>query len=407
MNSLGLYLSRSHPVAAAKPEASLPTEGTAAPAEIMTATAEGTPAPAVNAWQGVFTPELAAQVHAAATLRGISRDTELIYQRWITRYLIHQKALPSETSAEQCCRTFYLSLTHGRRLSGSTLTIARAAVQFLYRDVLDQPVPLVKGFHPARRTGKMPHVFSQQEVGHLLQQFSPDLRLAAQLMYGCGLRVSECVSLRIQDLDIDRRIIIVRRSKRGKERLLPMPEAIIPYLRERLQQLAQLWQQMRDLGGLVQMPREILSSQPLAGAAWRYFWLFPSEWNPRGHQANDSKTPPPPLLHVHKSTVQRRFGRALRQSKINKIAGCHALRHSFATHLLKAGVDIRSIQESLGHASLETTMIYVHVMHAEQPSTPSPLDQLSDPKAKSAKPKRPALNPLTQSLVPPTLERAS
>ena len=319
---------------------------------------------------------LASRVHAAATLRGISNETERMYRRWIERYLNHKRASSGNSTAEDCCRSFYLSLVQGRKLSGSTLTIARAAVQFWYRDVLDQAIPFVKNFHPARQAGKMPHVLTELEVSRLLERFSPSLRLAAQLMYGCGLRVSECVSLRIQDLDMERRIIFVRRSKRGKERLLPMPTAIIPILRERLAHLAKAWKELVRRNGVVEVAREVLASHPMAGSEWTYFWLFPGERNPPSIADGLTNNIAAPLKHLHKYTVQRMFGKALREAKIDKVAGCHVLRHSFATHLLKAGVDIRRIQESLGHASLETTMIYVHVMHAEEPCTPSPLDHL-------------------------------
>lgn len=329
------------------------------------------PPASVPGSSAAFTPDLVARVRNAAMLRGLGDETCAIYERWIGRYLQFLQSQPGDDKAE-LCHQFLISLSGARKISTSTLTIAHAAIQFFHRDGLGEPTLKVRAFRPVRRYSHVPVVLSESQVVKVLDHYSPEIRLAGELMYGCGLRVSECAALRVRDMDVERNVIIVRCAKRGKERVLPMPKSIVTSLKQRLSWLEGEWQHLRSRKGVVCVPPSVKASIPTAEEQWPWFWIFP------GARVRQSRRVEPAagIPHLHKTVLQRAFKRAISRACLDKDASCHSLRHSFATHLLKAGVDIRTIQDELGHASIMSTMIYTHIVRAEGNQTPSPLDGL-------------------------------
>lgn len=248
---------------------------------------------------------------------------------------------------------------------------AFAALVFLYREVLDQPFVDVNA-RRARPPMNLPVVLSSDETRRLLANVSPNQRLLAELLYGCGLRRSEAVSLRVKDIDFDRQTILIWHSKHKRSRTVPLPRS----LRERLQrQVASAskmaaWDREEQVGG-VPLPKAYGEKSPAARFDTRWAWLFPS-----GNLSRPKRGGPLRRWHVDADNLLREIVKAAARVGINKKVGCHTLRHSFATHLLDAGVDLRRIQVLLGHSSLKTTMIYTHVAMDPALTTASPLDRL-------------------------------
>src|SRR3990170_581924 len=266
-------------------------------------------------------------------------------------------------------------LTHfatERRVSASTQNQALQAILFLYNHVLGQPVGMVRGVERAKRPQRLPVVLSPPEVRSVLSRLSGVPRLCGVLMYGSGLRVSECVSLRVKDLDFDRFEITVRAGKGSKDRRIPLPRVAIPSLRTHLDRVRRQFE--RDLAhGLVGavLPGALVRKLPNASREWAWQWVFPAArvYVDRGSGARRRH-------HYHESAVQRAVTAAVRASGIPKRATCHSFRHSFATQLLETGSDIRTIQELLGHTDIRTTMGYTHVLNRGGLGGPQPAQQL-------------------------------
>ncbi len=218
----------------------------------------------------------------------------------------------------------------------------------------------------------LPVVLTQQEVERVLSLLRGTHRLVVLLLYGNGLRVTECLQLRVKDVDLERRELIVRRGKAGKDRVTVIPESVCRPLMGRLQRVKALRQ--RDLasgGGWVEMPGGLDAKYPAAGRSWPWQWVFPARRTYRDPESRHVRR-----HHLHESVVQRAMTAAVRGSGIGKRASCHTLRHSFATHLLQAGYDIRTVQELLGHRDVATTMIYTHVLNRGGRGVRSPADTL-------------------------------
>jgi integron integrase len=257
-------------------------------------------------------------------------------------------------------------------VSASTQNQALHALLFLYRQILKRDIGLVPGLTPAKRGRRLPVVLSVNEVRSILSRMKDVGRLCASLMYGGGLRLSECTGLRVKDIDFDRGEIMVRAGKGDKDRRVPLPQLVTPALRVQIERVRKQFE--RDL-------RSGVMGSPLPGALDRKTWNAERDWRwqylfPASRTYVERETGKRRRHHIHDSAIQRAVAAATRESGISKRASCHSLRHSFATHLLESGSDIRTIQELLGHSSLQTAMIYTHVLNRGGLGVRSPADRL-------------------------------
>ena len=273
---------------------------------------------------------------------------------------------------EEEIAAFLNHLAEKSEVVASTQNQALHALLFLYRQVLKRDIGLVPGLTPAKRGRRVPVVLTVSEVRLILTKMKGVSRLCASLMYGSGLRLSECTSLRIKDIDFDRSEILVRAGKGDKDRRVPLPRLAVRALRVQIDRARQRFE--RDLRGRVMgstLPRALDRKIPSAERDWRWQFLFPAS-----RIYKDEETGKLRRHHIHDSAIQRALAEAVAASGVSKRASCHTLRHSFATHLLESGSDIRSIQELLGHSSLQTTMIYTHVLNKGGLGVVSPADRL-------------------------------
>jgi len=258
-------------------------------------------------------------------------------------------------------------------LSSSTHRQALSALLFFCSKVLGQDLPWMQDIGRPRVHRRLPVVLSQSEVSKVLALMDPEHRLLARLLYGTGMRINEGLQLRVKDLEFDRSAIIVREGKGGKDRVVMMPQSLIPELRAQLERSHLLWAADQAAGrGGVELPSALERKYPRAGSSWPWFCVFP--------QSTHSTDPQSGVVrrhHVYDQTFQRAFKRSVLQADIHKLATPHTLRHSFATHLLQSGYDIRTVQELLGHADVATTMIYTHVLKVGGGGVRSPLDVLT------------------------------
>ena len=326
-------------------------------------------------------PKLLEQVRQQIRVRHLSRKTEKAYLHWIRRFvLFHGKRHPDEM-AEPEVNAFLSHLAVKGNVSASTQNQALSALLFLYRHVLKRELGEFEDLVRARRKKKLPVVLSPQEVRQILERMMGIHRLIVSLLYGTGLRLLEGLRLRIKDLDFEYGQIQVRDGKGGKDRLTMLPERLAPELVEHLKKVRRLHD--RDLRrgfGNVQLPAALARKYPRAGREWCWQWVFPAP-----NRYTDPSSREERRHHVHERSVQRAFKRAVRESGISKPATPHVLRHSFATHLLAAGYDIRTVQELLGHRSVRTTMIYTHVLNRGGFGVRSPIDLLGRPFTETTK----------------------
>jgi integron integrase len=259
-----------------------------------------------------------------------------------------------------------------RKVSAATQNQALNALVFLYDRVLERPLGDIGGFARARTGRRLPTVLSRSEVRGLLERMEGASRLMAALLYGTGMRLMECVRLRVMDVDFGYGQIRVRHGKGGKDRVVPLPEPLVPLLREHLEEVRGRFEADRAAGhGGVYLPEALARKYPNAPREWGWQWVFPASRlsaDPRGNVLRRH--------HIHESALQKAVRRAALASGIAKRVSCHTLRHSFATHLLEDGYDIRTVQELLGHANLSTTMIYTHVTRKGGLGVRSPLARM-------------------------------
>lgn len=295
--------------------------------------------------------------------------TSEAYVYWIRRFIeFNGRRHPKDLGAEHV-RTFLSSLSAD--VAASTQNQALAALLFLYDRALREPLPRIEGITPARRPRRVPVILSQDEVREILRRLHEPVRLCAQLIYGGGLRVTECVSLRIKDVDIDRHEIVVRDGKGGKDRRAPLPDACLGSLRRHLD--ARRRAHSRDHGVGIRttgIPDSLLRKYPGADGEWRWQYVFVAARTMVDAAGIRRRH------HLHETVVQRAFKAAVDTADVTKRASCHTLRHSFATHLLESGSDIRTVQELLGHSDVRTTMIYTHVLNRGALGVRSPADRL-------------------------------
>lgn len=313
---------------------------------------------------------LLTRVRNRGAVRRYSPRTVDAYVRWIRQYVrFHGMQHPSALGDPQV-KEFLTWLARERRIAASTQNQALAALQFLYRDVLEQPLGAIGGFLAAKVPHRLPNVLSRDAVRRVLQQMDGAPLLMASLLYGAGLRLSECCQVRVKDLDLDRRELRVREGKGGRDRITMVPDALVALLRAHLRHVKALMaRRIAAGGGYVALPGAMDRKAPHASRQWGWCWVFPAAREYREGLSLQRRT-----HHVHQTVLQRAVAAAARQAGIGQRVGCHTFRHSFATHLLEDGYDIRTVQELLGHRDVSTTMIYTHVLNRGGRGVRSPLD---------------------------------
>jgi integron integrase len=315
-------------------------------------------------------PRLLDQLEALLRTRRYSPRTVEVYGKWVRQYVrFHDKRHPRELDAQHV-RAFLSHLALHRHVSASTQNQAMAALLFLYREVLGIPMGPPQGIDPAKRTHRVPTVLDVSQVERVLAHLPGVPQLVASILYGSGLRISEACSLRVKDLDLDRCEILVRAGKGQRDRRTMLPAELIPAIEGHLARVRRLHE--RDLArgaGAVELPDALATKFPAAAREFAWQWVFPA-----ARQYVDASTRRVHRHHVHASLIQREVTLAARAAGLTQRVSCHTFRHSFATHLLESGYDIRTVQELLGHRDVSTTMIYTHVLNRGGLGVRSPLD---------------------------------
>jgi len=325
-----------------------------------------------NTPMGTNKPKLLDQVRIAIRQRHYSLATEKTYIAWIKRYIFfHHKRHPKEMGKHEI-EAFLNFLVLERKVSASTQAQALNALVFLYKQVLELDVGEFKHLQKSKKPKRLPVVLSVSEVGRVLGFLEGRNRLMAGLLYGSGLRLMECVRLRVQDIDFDYAQLTVRRGKGQKDRVTMLPKSLFDSLQAQLEKVRLLHQQdLQDGFGEVYLPPALSRKYPQAGREWGWQYVFPSS-----RRSVDPYSGKERRHHIDEKSLQRAVRTAVQKSGISKRASCHTFRHSFATHLLERGYDIRTVQELLGHSDVKTTMIYTHVLNQGGKGVQSPLDCL-------------------------------
>jgi integron integrase len=318
-------------------------------------------------------PKLLDTVRAAIRTRHLSIRTEEAYVRWIHKFILHHgKRHPAELGAREI--SGYLThLAVERKVAASTQNQALNALLFLYRHVLEAPFPELDGLVRAKKPARLPVVFTREEARRVLAELEGTHHLVASLLYGAGLRLLECLRLRVKDVDFGLDQITVRDGKGQRDRVTVLPEQLKRPLHLHLAGVRRVHEEDLVRGhGEVYLPDALARKYPSAARSWTWQYLFPA----RG-RSRDPRTGEVRRHHLSESSIQKAVTTAVRRSGIAKPGSCHTFRHSFATHLLESGYDIRTVQELLGHQDVSTTMIYTHVLNRGGLAVRSPLDQLS------------------------------
>jgi integron integrase len=301
-----------------------------------------------------------------------SLSTEHAYVHWVRWFVrFHRMRHPREMGAAEV-QAFLSWLANSRQASASTHRQALAALLFLYKQVLGVELPWLGEIGRPRVPQRIPVVLSRAEVQRLLAAVTGEHQLLFRLLYGTGMRKLEGLRLRVKDVDFDRRLIVIREGKGNKDRITMLPDALLPDLRRQLAHARELWASDRAQGRPgVETPPTVAKKYPRAGQSWAWFWVFPSD-----HDSIDPRSGVRRRHHLYEGTLGSAIKRAAALAQIAKPVSTHTLRHSFATHLLERGQDIRTIQELLGHSHVDTTMIYTHVLNRGT-GVLSPLDETS------------------------------
>jgi integron integrase len=290
---------------------------------------------------------------------------------WIVRYIrFHGRRHPKDLSEEHVT-AFLSALANDRHVAAATQNQALSALLFLYKSVLRLELPWLTGITRARRPRRLPVVLTREEVDAILSHMSGTAALMARLMYGTGIRLTECLSLRVKDVDLARGQLIVRQGKGAKDRATMFPRKLADEMAAHLEETRRIFQADRAAGlPGVELPYALEVKKPEAGKSWAWHWVFPQD-----HLSVDPRSGIRRRHHQFDQTFQRALKRAAQQADIPKPISSHTLRHSFATHLMEAGYDIRTVQELLGHKDVSTTMIYTHVLNRGGRGVVSPLDR--------------------------------
>ena len=313
---------------------------------------------------------LIARVREVLRTRHYSRRTEGAYVGWVRRFIRHYgRRHPREMGGPEVAE-FLSWLARERQVSAATQNQALAALLFLYRDVLGRSIGDVGVTARAKTPERVPVVLTRREVRLVLEQLDGVPRLIGLLLYGSGMRLMEALALRVKDVDFERGEIVVRRGKGAKDRVTVLPDGARRPLERHLRRVKRAHERALAAGrGGAELPGAYGRKSPSAEREWAWQWVFPA-----GRAGVDEETGEMRRHHLHPSAVQRAVAEAVRRARIGKRASCHTFRHSFATHLLEAGSDIRTVQELLGHSDVGTTMIYTHVLGRGARGVRSPLD---------------------------------
>jgi integron integrase len=315
-------------------------------------------------------PELLDQVRQKIRLKHYSIRTAQAYVDWIKRsILFHQKRHPASMDRPEV-RTFLSHLAIERHVSVSTQRQALSAIAFLYREILEQDLSWLEDMERAKKPERLPVVFCRAEARTVLARLDGQSWLMASLLYGAGLRLMECIRLRVKDVDFGHQQILVRDGKGQKDRVTTLPHSVVEPLRLHLEKVRALHEQeLSDGLGEVYLPSALERKYPHASREWGWQYVFPSH-----KRSVDPRSGKLRRHHVDEKVLQRAVKKALHEAHITKPGSCHTFRHSFATHLLEASYDIRTVQELLGHKDVRTTMIHTHVLNQGGKGVRSPSD---------------------------------
>jgi integron integrase len=316
--------------------------------------------------------QLLEKVTRAIEAKHYSPKTSQAYTRWIRRFIIyHDKRHPKDLGGPEVSK-FLSYLATDRKVAASTQNQALSAILFLYKEILDVELPWLDDLVRAKQPVRVPTVLTVREVELVMDRLQGPTWLVASLLYGAGLRLMEALRMRVKDLDFDRREIVVRRGKGQKDRRTMLPGRVRGPLKNHLEMARRQHTADRKIGaGFVYVPGALARKYPNANREWGWQWVFPATRRYLHEETGEQRR-----HHLHETVIQRAVKSAAREAQIAKQVTTHTLRHSFATHLLESGYDIRTIQELLGHKDLTTTMIYTHVLNKGGRGVRSPLDEL-------------------------------
>jgi integron integrase len=318
-------------------------------------------------------PRLLDQVRERARYLHYSLRTEKAYLYWVRLFVRwHGMRHPRDMGSAQV-ESFLTMLATQRHVSSSTHNQALSALLFLYKEVLGVDLPWLNGLQRPAYTRRIPTVLTRDQVGALLSAMDGTIALVAQVLYGTGMRLMEGLRLRVKDIDFDRKVIIVREAKGNKDRVVMLPASLAGALKAQIAVARLLWAQDRQAQHAgVEVPHALEKKYAKVGQSWGWFWVFPSST-----LASDPRAGVMRRHHLYEERLQRAIKAAVSKAGIHQRVSAHTLRHSFATHLLQSGTDIRTVQELLGHSDVSTTMIYTHVLKVAAGETASPLDALA------------------------------
>ncbi len=321
---------------------------------------------------GQRTPRLYDTMVELLRARHYSHATEDAYVLWVRRFIEFNHGTHPRQLNESDINRFLTHLAVNEHVASSTQNQALSAILFLYEHVLGQPLNRIEGVVRARRPKRLPVVLTVDEVSSVMPHLRGDKWLIAMVLYGGGLRLLEALRLRVKDVDFERREITVRQGKGSKDRVTMLAQAVVPRLQEHLRHVQAVHQWDLDLGfGRVELPDALARKYPNANREWRWQYVFPQD-----HRWSNPRTGEQGRHHVYETLVQKAISQAVHKSGLVKRVTSHTFRHSFATHLLASGYDIRTVQELLGHKDVRTTMIYTHVLNRGGRGVRSPADLL-------------------------------